>query len=376
MEQDSILVVDDDVKNIRLIRLMLNRERYRVSSACSGSEALEVIKKNEPDLILLDIMMPGLDGFETCKQLKADEITSHIPVIMVTALQEKEDRLRAMEAGGDDFITKPIDQTELLIRVKSLLRIKRYHDRLRESNEELAEKNVKLEELEAHKEYLTHMIVHDMRNPLNAITMGTEILLRMDCCGHEELQRVLHTCRSSCVDLEQMIQNILDIRKLEENGLELNRKVVDLSGIIHDVVEQFRVKLDTANLRLTVSEQSGTPNPRADRELIKRIIANLLNNAIRHTPKEGEIRIDVRGSEEALVLFSMADSGAGIPEELQEGIFDTFTQVKSVSTQSRFGSYGLGLAFCRMALEAHGGRIWVESKGAGRGSTFTFVLPV
>jgi signal transduction histidine kinase len=373
----TVLIVDDDDKNIRLIKLILSKDDYHIESASGGKEALDMVARQEPDIILLDIMMPGIDGFEVCKHLKADESTKHIPVIMVTALQEKEHRLRAMDAGADDFISKPIDQTELLIRLKSLLRIKMYHNRLKKSVDKLADKNKRLEELEAQKEYLTRMIVHDMRNPLNAINMSTDLMLMQDKSDHDKLNVLLETCKRSCTDLEQMIQNILDVRMMKENKLELKKNGVHLSSVVKDVQWQFQLKIDDSRISLTIGDMKDVPELHADYEMVKRVIANLLNNAIRHTPEHGVIHIDVEHvCEKEMIRFSMKDSGEGIPEEVQKTIFNTYMRIDSGSNGAHRGRYGLGLAFCRMAVEAHGGRIWVESAGNGSGSTFVFEMPV
>lgn len=374
--QQTVLVVDDDERNIRLILLMLSKDDYHILSATGGAEAIEMVAENEPDIILLDIMMPGIDGFEVCKRLKADNQNKHIPVIMVTALQDREHKMRAMEAGADDFISKPIDQTELLIRVKSLLRLKRYHDQLKTSFDELSQKNCMLEELEEQKEFLTRMIVHDMRNPLNAINMSTELMLKLERSDCDKFQRLLGTCKSSCIDLEQMIQNILDIRMMEEQKLELSRKSIDFSCILNNVISQFKLKIDDADISLSVNETGSNPI-QADFDLMKRIVANLLNNAIRHTPEGGEISIEASSDPgKGKFRFALKDSGEGVPEELRETIFHAHMKVDSAGNGTRKGRYGLGLAFCRMAVEAHGGRIWVECDGEGRGSTFLFELPV
>ena len=176
MNQKKILIVDDEEKNIKLIKGILAPERYQVYEAFNGEEALKQVADNDPDLILLDIMMPGMDGFEVCKRLKQDESTKMIPIVMVTALNEKEHSIRAMKVGADDFLTKPVDHTELQVRVKSLLRIKSYHDSLLASNQEISEKNEKLQALEKTKEELTHMIIHDLRTPLMVISANLELL--------------------------------------------------------------------------------------------------------------------------------------------------------------------------------------------------------
>jgi putative two-component system response regulator len=177
MKTPTILIVDDEEKNIKLIKGMLLSQNFQLVEALSGEEAFKFVRHHRPDIILLDVMMPGVSGFEVCRQLKQNEETKTIPIVMVTALREKEHRVKAMDAGADDFISKPVDQTELLIRVKSLLRIKSYHDELLNSHQEIAAKNKKLLELEKIKEGLTHMIIHDLRNPLGAIVGFIDLIL-------------------------------------------------------------------------------------------------------------------------------------------------------------------------------------------------------
>jgi len=176
MENKTILIVDDDEKNIKLLKAYLQAEEYRIFQALNGEDALKMVNNFNPDVILLDVMMPGIDGFEVCKRLKTDEKTKMIPVVMVTALREREDRIKALEAGADDFLSKPVNKTELLVRVKSLLRIKSYHDQLLNSYKEIALKNERLKELERIKEGLTHMIIHDLNNPLSAIYGNLEMI--------------------------------------------------------------------------------------------------------------------------------------------------------------------------------------------------------
>lgn len=177
MDKARVLIVDDEKLNIKILKAMLFSEDYKLFVACSGGEAIRLVHDIHPDLILLDVMMPGISGFEVCRQLKQDEKTKTIPIVMLTALREKEHRVKAMEVGADDFLSKPVDNTELVIRIKSLLRIKSYHDELLESYKEIAAKNEKLVELEKTKDGLFHMIVHDLRKPLGDLLGFIDIML-------------------------------------------------------------------------------------------------------------------------------------------------------------------------------------------------------
>ena len=219
MDTPTILIVDDEEINVKLIKGMLSQENYNIFGAFSGQEALSMLTSISPDLIMLDVMMPEMDGFELCRKIKQNENTQIIPVLMVTALREKKHRLMAMDCGADDFLSKPVERTELKIRVKSLLRIKNYHDELYKRYEEISQKNDKLQKLETLRDGLVHMIVHDLNNPLFAISGNIEILL-LDKLNFSETQiTAAENCLVSCNDLKEMIQQLLDINKLEHGKL-------------------------------------------------------------------------------------------------------------------------------------------------------------
>ena len=377
MKTPTILIVDDEEKNVKLLKAMLMRQNYNLLGAHSGEEALRLVLDTSPDLFLLDVMMPGMDGFEVCQRLKQDEKTKMAPILMITALTEKENRVKAMEAGADDFLNKPVDQTELVVRVKSLLRIKSYHDELFKSYREIAEKNEKLRELEKAKDGLTHMIIHDLRNPLTAISAYLQLIL-MDKDNLSDGQREkMEKCLKFCRDLSHQIQSLLDINKMEEGKLVPQREVTNLPELIDGILEQFNPVAEERKISLSFSRQEEIPPIPIDRSLIKRVIANLLNNAIRHTPQGGTIQIAVNlVPEKGRLCLSVKDDGDGLAREYHQKIFDKFEQVKLKSEEGRVGSSGLGLTFCKMAVEAHGGKIWVESEGEGHGCTFRSLLPV
>ncbi|UCF92866.1 MAG: response regulator [Desulfobacterales bacterium] len=377
MKRHHILIVDDEVKNIRLLKAMLTPGDYLISEAVNGEDALQAVAQVRPDLILLDIMMPGIDGFEVCRRLKQDDQTKMIPIVMVTALREKEHRVSAMELGADDFLSKPVDRTELLVRVKSLLRIKRYHDELFESYQEITEKNKKLQELEKIKEGLMHMIIHDLRNPLTAISGNIELML-VDKKSFSEAQRKkLTNSLGFCQDLNEMIQSLLDIHKMENEKLALHKKRANPVDLVAEVLEQFIPKAEMHQVALSFHESPDGISIEVDCGLIKRVIANLVSNAIRHTPAGGKVEVAAEAfRDQGNLSFSVKDTGNGVASEYLLKVFDKFEQVGLKQAKIRVGSSGLGLAFCRLAVEAHGGRIWVESEGEGKGSNFRFTLPL
>ena len=371
------MVVDDEEKNIKLLKRMLSSENYTFNEALNGEKALELVHDFRPDLILLDVMMPGINGFEVCQKLKHDEETKSIPIVMVTALSEKVHRLKAMESGADDFVSKPVDSAEVVIRVKSLLRIKSYHDKILNNYEEIASKNKKLLKLEKVKDGLIHMIVHDLRNPLSAIFGHIDLLLQVkDKLGHKQINN-LETCMDYCQELKGMIDSLLDIYKMEEGKMQLNIEQSDVEMLIKDSMQPFFIKATEKQIVISHEHSDQNLSIEVDRSLIKRVFANLINNAIRHTPSGGTIKISADTYQNnGNIHVKVEDTGNGIAPAFHQKIFDKFEQVKLRKSDSSVGASGLGLAFCKLAVEAHEGKIWVESEGEGQGTNFQFILPV
>ena len=377
MNSPTILVVDDEERNIKLIKAMLSLENYELKEARDGEEALELVARNEPDLILLDVMMPGLDGFEVCRRIKQSEKTRIIPVVMVTALREREHRIRALEAGADDFISKPVDQTELFLRVKSLLRIKTYHDDLKRNYSELADMHAQLRELEKAKEGLTHMVIHDLNGPLMAISSVIQLVLMEKETFSEKQVRFLQTSLDQCHDLNQQIQSLLDIHRMEEAKLEPKREATEMAGMVKEILSQFASRALLKRIDISFDFIKPVPPVQMDHDLISRVVSNLLSNAIRYTPSGGRIQGSVDYlSEKGPLLICVRDTGPGLEPQYHERIFNKFEQVSMKKAGVTVGMSGVGLTFCKMAVEAHGGRIWVESDGQGKGCAFNVEIPV
>ncbi len=377
MNKPKILIVDDEKKNTKLFKAMLKHEDYQIIENFSGEQALKTVDVVKPDLILLDVMMPGIDGFKVCRKLKQAEKTKIIPIVMVTALSEKEHRLKALEVGADDFLSKPVDTSELLVRVKSLLRIKTYHDELWASNREIAEQNEKLRELEQTKEGLTHMIVHDLNNPLSSIMGKIELVLLEKQNLSQKHLCSMAACLEYCRDLKNMILSLLEIHKLEEGKLKPDSKMTNITELIKEVMGQSAFKAKQHQVQLSANGSGDLCMVNLDRDLIKRVLTNLLSNAIRHTPAGGSVKLktdllNTKGS----VLLRVIDTGNGLAPEYHRRVFEKFEQIRLKREGVTVGSSGMGLAFCKLAVEAHGGNIWVESEGDGKGAIFQFTLPV
>lgn len=370
----KILIVDDDERNVRLIESILRANKYDVITAYDGEEALKIVNEKAPDLLLLDAMMPKVNGYEVCMRLKRRPETQLIPIIMVTALTSLEDKVQALEIGADDFLAKPINRLELLAKMRSVLRAKSLHDEVARTKAALEEKNQELLKLEHLKDSLMQMIVHDLKNPLTGIMGNIDLLMRKGRNIDEEKRKhLLLKTRDSSNRLLKMIMDLLDISKLEEEKMDLQWSRFNVTEIARETIKELRGLCEVEKKTLVLQNDETSIEINADRELIQRVIGNLLNNAIKYSPENTEIKVSVTPGEEETVVC-VADQGQGIPPEHHERIFEKFAQVDSKKSRHR-ADRGLGLTFCKMAVEAHGGRIWVESAGSA-GSKFSFSLPV
>jgi len=361
-EKYSVLVVDDEPHGFDVIEAHLYREGYELHYAASGMEALSSIDSFEPDVILLDVMMPQMDGIEVCRLIKSDIYWKHIPIIMVTALSSKEDLARSLDAGADDFLTKPVSGIELRARVRSMLRIKQQYDAL--------EATLRL------REDLSNMIVHDLRNPLTSILMSGSLLMDSGLEG-KNLERV-ELILSSGRQLNSMINDLLILAKMQSGKMVLNLAEVELSDLVTKALSQFSGVAASKNLRL-ISQLKKLNHPvSVDANLLYRVLDNLLSNAIKFSPPDSTITLEVDEPSDLVTdetishqaTIRVTDEGIGISEELQKRIFEKYEVGNPIKGVPQFG---LGLAFCKMVVEAHEGRIFVE-ENKPNGSIFTVVI--
>src|SRR5919199_5684788 len=293
---------------------------------------------------------------------------SRIRVILVTALKDPPDRVKAIEAGGDDFLTKPQNRLVLGARVRSLLKLKAATDALEESFR-------KLRELEKVRDDLMKMIVHDLKTPLTSVLASLEMVLDGDFGELNEAQRrALGDAESRAEDLLALIGDLLEVARIEETSIDLDLYPIAPGAFIAEVVHEWSVRFQQENAKVFVDVSEDAPVFNADKSLLKRVFSNLIQNALTYTGTNVEISLAARRDASGGVMFTVADNGPGIPPEYHEVIFRKFERVKTPEIP-RARSSGLGLAFCKLAVEAHGGRIWVRSS-EGRGSQFHIVLPV
>ncbi|MEY3868300.1 MAG: hypothetical protein RLZZ338_2191 [Cyanobacteriota bacterium] len=356
MKIPSVLVVDDDPNNFDVIETFLSDQGYQLHYAASGPDAINSLDTFAPDLILLDVMMPGIDGIEVCRQIKAMSKWRAVPIIMVTALNSKSDLANCLITGADDFISKPVNAVELRARVHSMLRIKHQYD--------------DVQSLLKLREDMVKMLVHDLRNPLAGILFSLEIVRKQDY-PKEKLKTKLDKVYSGAQRLQLLIDDLLQIALLESGKIRLNLMEVDLCDLIQSAVSNFDAIVAQKNLSL-ICQLPEAPSRKVliDGTMIHRTVDNLLSNAIKFSPSDSEIIVNLEFLKSGDTKIRVIDSGPGVPDELQSQIFEKYEIGTLMANVSQIG---LGLAFCKMVVEAHGGEICVR-RNHPKGAIFEITL--
>ncbi len=360
-ETQKILIIDDQVDNFEIIEAFLSNDAYQLYYSSSGIKAFSLLETVEPDVILLDIMMPEMDGTQVCQCLKSNDLYKSIPIIMVTALDTKEDLAHALDQGANDFVTKPINSLELRSRVRAHLRTKSEHDELK--------KLLKLrEEALALREDLSNMIVHDLRNPLATIILAAGIVQRyMDRLDQKPLimQKIAQILESGH-KLEEMIDGLLLMAKLESGKILFNATPTDLYELGVGVLQDFELVANSRQIQL-ISE---LPEPHrtvlTDATILRRVIDNLLSNALKFSPQGSQVTLSLEYLAENHFRVQVADTGQGINQTDKEKIFEKF---EIGSLRKNTSQTGLGLAFCKIAVEAQGGTLAIADNDP-QGSIF------
>ena len=343
----SICIVDDNQMAREVIADQLSVENYHVSLVASGKSLLDKIDEINPDVILMDVMMPEINGYDVCRKIKQNEAWKHIPVILVSALNSREDMLQGLDSGADEFLSKPVNGAELRARVRTMLRIKHQYDAL--------------QSLMQLREDLAHMLIHDMRTPLSVASLYNDFLLKRDNISEKD-KKYATTVRNSLRSLNNFMDEILTVAKMEQGALKIEPTPVDIKQLVTEIaansleaaaLQQFQLRLDVPDKNQLVQ---------LDVPLIKRVIDNLLVNAFKFAPEHSTVTLKLRYPETkhaSAFCLQVIDEGPGIPKEDQERIFNKY---EVVAMKKKHGKQvGLGLAFCKMVVKAHGGHIFVTS---------------
>ena len=359
-----VLVVDDEPANVELIVRRLSGNGYETLTASNGHDAIAVATKEQPDLILMDIMMPGLDGWQATKLLKGDPKTMNIPVVFVTARDRPEDVAAGFEAGGMMYVNKPVEPVELFARVRNAIFMKRLQDDLRHKNDAL-------KRLESSRQELIGMLGHDIRNLANSVVAFLQLARMGELTpDRPEFSQLLGLSEANIAEVLRMVNALLDVYKMEEGRLEAVAGVNKLG----DVVKKSFAQLIPEAMAKGIALVDRIPEDMSvfiDPGLIVRVLTNLISNAIKHTPGGGTITLEAEPASADSVVVRVSDTGPGIPEADAPHVFDRFYQTDSGRSR---GGTGLGLAFCKLAVELHGGKIGVAN-GGQQGAIVEFSIP-
>lgn len=379
----TILVVDDEPNNLRVLSTILNKRGYKVQKAICGNLALKAAIAAPPDLILLDIIMPKINGYEVCKQLKSIDKTHEIPVIFLSALDQTNDKVKAFEIGGVDYITKPFQVEEVLARIENQLTIRKLQNKLQTKNAQLQREIEARKQAEQKKDELISIVSHELRTPLACIKTALELLSTghygtLEAKGHQFIDIAL----TNSDRLLRLLNDLLDLERIEAGIDMASRENSNIADLMEQAADSLQAMAEQAGVTLSILS---IPVKRyVNPDHIIQVLTNLLSNAIKFSSPGSTVWLTAQlqdsGGEETgsnpqfqNLLIKVKDRGRGIPSEKLESIFGRFEQVYPSDAHQKGGS-GLGLTICRSIVEQYGGQIWVESS-LGGGSTFYFTLP-
>ncbi len=357
-DSGQILVVDDVQANRQIMLSMLQSRGYQVVLAESGEEALAIVREVPPDLILLDVNMPVMDGYVVCEHIKADPSTRDIPVIFVSAMGEVTDKVRGFQVGGVDYITKPFKIEEVLARVRSQITLSRQRQQI------LA--------LSRMKDQLIHTVSHDLKNPINIIMGYADMMTRPDELSQEDVADFAGMVLATARKMNMLVSDLLDISQLETGGVKLKIEPVCAATLIAETLDTFDMLASQKPITLTSQVDPPDLSFPADPRRLGQVLSNLVSNGIKYTPAGGQVSVSAQ-QEDGHIVLRVADTGLGIPPDVVPRLFEKFYRIPEEAYYAEEGT-GLGLSIVQGIVEQHGGSITVESE-VGQGSTFQVILP-
>jgi len=371
----TILIVDDVEVNRQLLHDQVLTLGHRPVMAVGGWEALAQFETCPPDLVLLDMLMPGMDGLEVLRRLKANPEWRHVPVVIISAVDAQDAVVRCIEEGAEDYLTKPFHAVMLRARISSCLLRKRNRDEEQRIHRQLLKSHQDLQAAEADRDALVHMIVHDLKNTLTCVAGHMQLV--MENTGSAEslppgLEDGLREMRRSADEMEEMVADILDVSRLEHGKLQPELAPVSLAELLNESANRVRPLAESERKHVQVNLDAPGIAVRADSSLLRRILLNLTDNAVKHTPVGSQVTLAAT-RRNGCVQVRVEDNGHGVPASQREAVFEKYAQVGSRKSGGRRGS-GLGLPFCRLATEAQGGRIFLEPRES-EGAVFVVELP-
>lgn len=360
----NVLFVDDTPDNLELLAFALKKKPINMLRATSGKECLAVAEKEQPDVIVLDIQMPDMDGFETLRRLRKNHKTEKIPVIFLTAAKDDPQSIaEGILLGAEEYLTKPIEIDELLARVRSIYKV-----------------SVMQRELERVKAQFTAMLVHDLRNPLTVIKGSIEDIVEhhtKNASMDRDSLGVLYTIAASTGGILDLVNDLLDLSKYQAGQIQLDKKILTIHEVVEASLNLIGLQYKRKGLELVLNIPADLPKIKGDLGKLEQVMNNLLSNALKFTQAGGKVTLEVTADppeDPQYITVSVTDTGVGIPNEELPILFDHFRQASSAKRTVEKGT-GLGLAICKLIVQAHEGTISAQSE-LNRGTTITFTLPV
>ncbi len=370
----KVLIVDDIPENIKVLATLLSNEGVSISFASSAIQALDMLENKLPDLILLDVSMPHMDGFQLCRLIKSNERTNHIPIIFLTGRTVTEDLVKGFEVGAVDYIFKPFNINELRSRVRTHIELKRARDIISEQNTQLNIQNQQLAEMNASKDKFLSILAHDLRNPFNSILGYTDLLTNnFDEFELSKIKEIILSISSSATRGFELLTALLDWSLINANKMEWLPEEINVEFVCKEAIEMLHPFSEQKQIHISLEHiDNEAAYCFSDLNMLRTVLRNLLSNAIKFTQTNGTVILKVQSLEND-VEITVADTGVGIANDDLQKLFRIDANYKTLGTANEKGS-GIGLLICKDFIEKNGGQIWVESK-VGIGSQFKFTLP-
>ncbi|EAW36445.1 hybrid sensor histidine kinase/response regulator [Lyngbya sp. PCC 8106] len=385
VQQADILIVDDTPENLRLLSSMLEEQSYKVRKATNGKQALKAIEAQSPDLILLDILMPEMNGYQIAKHLKSLDSTRDIPIIFLSALNDTMDKVFAFDVGGVDYITKPFQVQEVLVRVRTQITLRNQQKQLREQNQKLQQEIKERQKIESALRVYIHAVSHDLRNPVTGMLMILNNLLSKKSSDSPSSltvnTNILEQMANSCDRQLNLLNSLVETSDTDLQGISLNCQPLDLVTFTQQLITEWQPIFDKNKVGLNHTLPSSLPQVQADSTQLWRVFDNLFSNAIKYNipglslTLSTEIISDKKAKIKSCnqwIKYTISDNGVGINPEESEKLFELYKRGKNVG---KIKGLGLGLYLCRQIINGHGGEIGVIPSN-NSGVSFWFTLPV
>ena len=370
--EQVVLIIDDEQTNLNVIIDTLASVGLTHITARNGEMGIKRAAYAKPDLILLDVMMPGIDGFETCRRLKADPATQEIPVLFITALQDVNSKVKGFEVGGVDYITKPIEQKEALARIKTHLALRHAQQELQISNDQLQRSEKYLREANVTKDTFFSILAHDLRSPFNGLLGLADIIIEsFDTLSREEILDCSQGIKRSAEAVYNLLENLLNWSRFQRNVMDFQPKEILFFPFVTNICMLYQAQAEQKNIDIHLQGPQDI-SIYADKNMLNVIIRNLVSNALKFTPDGGNVTLSAQERENKIYI-KIEDTGIGIPEDTLPNLFRLDKKTSTTGTAEESGS-GLGLPLCKDMIEKHNGTIQVSST-EGKGSSFELTFP-